>query len=97
MNYYYYIYPETPKGDDYGELRQALAMPSTMSSLWGEVYHQPESGDNSWYLTAGRRTTDKLSLDASWGRYQTAGDWASEWEIGVGYALGDGRGRVALL
>ncbi len=90
VNYYYYIYTETPSDDDYGELGASVGYALTdVFSLGAEAYHQPESGDNSAYLTASLAATDRLSLDVSWGRYQTAGDWANEWEVGVGYALGD--------
>lgn len=90
VNYYYYIYTETPSDDDYGELGLSLGYAvSDVFSLGAEAYHQPESGDNSAYLTASLAPWDKVGLDASYGRYQSAGDWANEWEVGLRYALGD--------
>lgn len=90
VNYYYYIYTETPSDDDYGELGLSLGYAVTDSfSLGADVYHQPESKDNSAYVTASFYPTAKLWLDASFGRYEVAGDGANEWEIGVGYMIGD--------
>ena len=92
LNYYYYIYPETPAGEDYdyGELNLYADYALTDAFAVGvDLYHQPDSKDNAAYLVATWYATDKLTLDASYGRYEYLGERSNEWEFGVGYMVTD--------
>jgi len=89
VSYTRYLYPNDG-GDCCGELGLVLGYAVTdQLSLGTELYIDPDNETGSAYLTFDMAATEKLSVSGSVGFYEAGYGRYNEWDIGVGYALGE--------
>jgi len=89
VSYTRYFYPNDG-GDCCGEVGLVLGYAvSDRVTLGTEFYVDPANDTNSAYLTFDVAATDQLSISGSAGTYDAGFGRFSEWDMGVGYALGE--------
>ncbi|NTT84814.1 TorF family putative porin [Tabrizicola fusiformis] len=89
VSYTRYFYPNDG-GDCCGEVGLVLGYAVTEQvSLGTEFYVDPVNDTNSAYLTFDVSATDQLSISGEYGTYDEGFGRFAEWDLGVGYALGE--------
>lgn len=89
VNYTRYFYPNDG-GDCCGEIGLVLGYAVTdQISLGTEFYVDPVNDTNSAYLTFDVAATDQISISGEYGTYDEGFGRFGEWDLGVGYALGE--------
>lgn len=89
ISYTRYFYPNDG-GDCCGEVGLVLGYAVTEQvSLGTEFYVDPVNDTNSAYLTFDVSATDQISISGEYGTYDEGFGRFAEWDLGVGYALGE--------
>lgn len=89
VGYTRYLYPNDG-GDCCGEIGVKLSSAvSDALTLGAELYADPVNSTGSGYLTFEMTATDVISVSGQVGRYDDGYSVEDEWDIGVGYALGE--------
>jgi len=89
IGYTRYFYPDDG-GDCCGELTLGLSM-GFGDALSGsfDLAYDPQAELANAYLGVAYQFTDSLSASANYGFYETGSSTEQEWDIGVGYAVGE--------
>lgn len=89
VGYSRYFYPNDG-GDCCGELTLGLGMDfgDALSGSFDLAY-DPQAELANAYIGAAYQINDALSASANYGLYETGSSTEQEWDIGVGYAIGE--------